>query len=232
MSEADQPASISQELASPAVLEAFRPVCNETGAARAGNRSNELMGTSLTRLLAAAGASALFAALLGGCGSTRTKEPPMPAPMIDPSRSALPPLVETPGADPGAVGRSGNPRVERMDPLENPTGPLAKRSVYFDLDRFDVKPEYNGMLDAHGKYLASHSDKRVVIQGNADERGSREYNIAIGARRAEAVEMRLRLLGVDPGQVETVSFGKERPRAKGENEQAWAQNRRADIVYR
>jgi len=117
------------------------------------------------------------------------------------------------------------------DPLNDPQGVLAKRSVYFDYDSYIVKDEFKPVVEAHGKYLASHNNRKVVIQGNTDERGGSEYNLALGQKRAEAVRKSLSLLGVPDSQMEAVSFGKEKPKATGHDEAAWAENRRADIAY-
>jgi peptidoglycan-associated lipoprotein len=119
-----------------------------------------------------------------------------------------------------------------VDPLNDPANPLSKRSVFFDFDSFTVKPEFQGVVEAHGRYLAANKSRNIVIEGNTDERGGREYNLALGQKRAEAVKQRLQLLGVGDRQIETVSFGKEKPKALGSTEEAWAQNRRADIVYK
>ena len=118
-----------------------------------------------------------------------------------------------------------------VDPLNDPKGELAQRSVYFDFDSFVVKGEYEPVVQAHAKYLNSHKGKKVVIQGNTDDRGGREYNLALGQKRAEAVRKSMSLMGVSDNQLEAVSFGKEKPKASGNNEAAWAENRRADIVY-
>ena len=117
------------------------------------------------------------------------------------------------------------------DPLNDPKGELAQRSVYFDFDSYVVKGEYQPVVDAHARYLNSHGDRKVVIQGNTDDRGGREYNLALGQKRAEAVRKAMSLMGVSDNQMEAVSFGKEKPKATGNNEAAWAENRRADIVY-
>lgn len=117
------------------------------------------------------------------------------------------------------------------DPLNDPHGVLAKRSVYFDYDSFIVKDEFKPVVEAHAKYLAAHKNRHILIQGNTDERGGREYNLALGQKRAEAVRKALSLLGVPDTQMESVSFGKEKPKATGHDEAAWAENRRADIIY-
>ncbi|RJG06609.1 peptidoglycan-associated lipoprotein Pal [Noviherbaspirillum cavernae] len=117
------------------------------------------------------------------------------------------------------------------DPLNDPKGVLAKRSVYFDFDSYIVKDEFKPLVDAHAKYLASNKGRKILIQGNTDERGGSEYNLALGQKRAEAVRKSLSLLGVPESQMEAVSLGKEKPKATGSDESAWAENRRSDIVY-
>ena len=121
--------------------------------------------------------------------------------------------------------------VPEVDPLNDPKGVLAKRSVYFDFDSYAIKDEFNPLLAAHAKYLSSHTSHKILVQGNTDERGGREYNLALGQKRAAAVTKSLTTLGVAGGQVEAVSLGKEKPKAAGHDEAAWAENRRADIVY-
>jgi len=116
--------------------------------------------------------------------------------------------------------------------LKEPGSVLAKRSIYYDFDSYSIKEEYVPVIDAHSKLLTQHTDLRIAVQGNCDDRGSREYNLALGQRRSEAVRRALELLGVRDSQVEAVSFGKEKPAVQGSDENAWAQNRRAEIVYR
>lgn len=117
------------------------------------------------------------------------------------------------------------------DPLNDPANILSKRSIYFDYDQFTVKEEYRGLVEAHGKFLAANPDRKVTIQGNTDERGGSEYNLALGQKRAEAVRRAMALAGARDSQMEAVSFGKEKPKAAGSDEAAWMENRRADIVY-
>ena len=117
------------------------------------------------------------------------------------------------------------------DELTDPNSPLAKRSVYFDFDSYSVKSEYQGLLTQHARYLQSHGQRKVLIQGNTDERGTSEYNLALGQKRAEAVRRAMSSMGVPEGQMEAVSLGKEKPQATGHDEESWAQNRRGDIVY-
>ena len=104
--------------------------------------------------------------------------------------------------------------------------------VYFDFDSYVVKPEYQPIIEAHARYLKGNTARHVFIEGHTDERGGREYNLALGQRRAEAVRRALTLLGVADSQIEAVSFGKEKPAVPGSDEEAWAKNRRAEIVYR
>ena len=118
-----------------------------------------------------------------------------------------------------------------VNPLKDPNNILSKRSVFFDYDQFVVKDEFKPMVTAHAKYLASNRSAHVTVQGNTDERGSREYNLALGQKRADAVKQMMTLSGATSQQIETVSFGEEKPRAQGQTEQAFAENRRADIVY-
>lgn len=117
------------------------------------------------------------------------------------------------------------------DPRKNPASPLSTRGIFFDYDRYVVKDEYRPVLEAHAGYLLSKRDARIVLQGNADERGSREYNLALGQKRAEAVRKALAVLGVSDAQMEAISFGEEKLRNEGETEAAHAENRRADLVY-
>ena len=112
-------------------------------------------------------------------------------------------------------------------------GPVnVARLVYFDYDSFDLKPESQSIIEAHAKFLRANAQRKVSLEGHTDERGGREYNLALGQKRAEAVRRALSLLGVADAQMEAVSFGKEKPAAMGSDEAAWAQNRRVEIVYR
>jgi peptidoglycan-associated lipoprotein len=135
------------------------------------------------------------------------------------------------------TGSSGSTRaitpvdVGQKDELNNPAGALAKRSIYFDLDSDAIRPEFKGTVEAHARYLVANKGRKVLIQGNTDERGTSEYNLALGQRRAIAVRNALAALGVPDTQMESVSLGKEKPKAAGHDEAAWAENRRADIVY-
>lgn len=134
----------------------------------------------------------------------------------------------TPAADPRGIQTV---KAAEIDPLNDPKGILAKRSVYFDYDSYIVKDEFKGLVEAHAKYLVANKGRKILVQGNTDERGGREYNLALGQKRAEAVRKALALLGVAETQVEAVSLGKEKPKATGGDEASWTENRRSDIVY-
>lgn len=127
----------------------------------------------------------------------------------------------------GNDGRSGF----GMNPLQDPNNILSRRSVYFDFDSYNVSSEYRDLVLAHAAYLRENSHARVLLQGNTDERGSREYNLALGQRRADSVKRIMLLSGVRDDQVEAVSLGEEKPRALGSDEASWAENRRTDILY-
>jgi peptidoglycan-associated lipoprotein len=114
----------------------------------------------------------------------------------------------------------------------NPNSTISKeRSVYFDFDKFDIKADQAAVVERQGKYLATNAALKVRVEGNADERGGREYNLALGQKRAEAVVRGLKAYGVKDSQAEPVSFGSEKPKAEGHDEAAWAQNRRVDVAY-
>jgi peptidoglycan-associated lipoprotein len=126
----------------------------------------------------------------------------------------------------GAAGAGG-----AATPGANASGNLAQRSIYFEYDSFSVKDEYKPVLQAHAKFLVENPTAKIYLQGHTDERGSREYNLALGQKRADAVRRVMTVLGVKDSQVEGVSYGEEKPKNAGQDDSAYAQNRRADIVY-
>ncbi|MFZ6758343.1 peptidoglycan-associated lipoprotein Pal [Undibacterium sp. Ji50W] len=128
-------------------------------------------------------------------------------------------------------GGDGATTVTTVDAGKNDFNELANRSVYFDFDQYVVKSEFTTVVNGNAKNLSANKAKKILIQGNTDERGGREYNLALGQKRAEAVRKSLSLLGVPEAQMEAVSLGKEKPKATGSDEASWAENRRADIVY-
>ena len=117
-------------------------------------------------------------------------------------------------------------------PLDNPEGVLAARTIYFDFDSSDVPESEQAIIEAHARYLSKHSGALITLEGHADERGSREYNIALGAQRADAVRQLLTLLGATTPQIRAISYGEERPAAIGHDESTWQLNRRVEIIYR
>jgi peptidoglycan-associated lipoprotein len=139
------------------------------------------------------------------------------------ARSVQPPKV-------AAVDLS-KPQAGSVSALKDPNNPLSKRSIYYDLDQFDIKDEYRSLVEAHAKYLRENPGARMMIQGNTDERGSREYNVGLGQRRSDGVKKMLILLGARENQIESVSLGEEKPQNDGHDESAWSKNRRSDILY-
>lgn len=123
-----------------------------------------------------------------------------------------------------------NPDVQRNE-HDDPASILAKRSVYFDFDQYVIKDEFRPLVEAHAKYLASHKKVQVQVIGNTDARGGREYNLALGQKRAESVHKMFSLYGVGETQMDVISYGEEKPKAEGDDETAWAENRRVDIMY-
>lgn len=154
------------------------------------------------------------------------------APQIAPER-AIESIIE-PAAEPATAElfEPISPNAAMVDPLDDPNGMLAKRSVFHSFNSDAVQSESTAIVQAHAKYLADNPGRKVRLEGNTDERGSSEYNLALGQRRANGIKKMLILGGADANQVEAVSFGEEKPKATAHNESAWSQNRRTDIVYR
>ncbi len=178
-------------------------------------------------------AIAALAAVLSACSTVKLDEP---AAVEDRAGKSVPSTSSSSQTGTGTGTGTGNAsdatkNAKSTDPLDDPASVLAKRSVYFDLDSYIVKDEFKPVIEAHGKYLASHPNRKVIIQGNTDERGGSEYNLALGQKRAEAVRRALAAAGAKDTQLEAVSFGKEKPKATGSTEAAWAENRRADLAY-
>ncbi len=170
---------------------------------------------------------------LAGCASTDTQKsadvtegkPSVPPASTDTQKPKPPPTVATPL--PPSDAKGGDP----LDPL-NPKSMLnQQRSVFFDYDSVVVKDEYKPLVSAHARYLVANRTQKITIEGNTDERGSREYNIALGQKRADSVRQMMVLLGVKEDQIEAVSFGEEKPRNQGHDEASFSQNRRSDIRY-
>jgi peptidoglycan-associated lipoprotein len=161
---------------------------------------------------------ALLALLIAGCSSTPDADQAN-APVED-------------GRGKVATVEAGNVNASKLPrELTDPKSILSRRSIFFDYDRFDVKDEYRELVTAHARFLSNNRQFKMLIQGNTDERGSREYNLALGQKRADAVKRMLVMLGVREDQVESVSLGEEKPRSEGHDEAAWAENRRSDMLY-
>jgi peptidoglycan-associated lipoprotein len=165
-------------------------------------------------------ASSLLAALLAACSST-------------PKPEASGAAVEDRGADGSSVARvdASQPAGSGIAALRDPKNILSKREVFFDFDSYVIREEAKGLVEAHARFLMGNPTMKMLIQGNADERGSREYNLALGQKRADAVKKAMALLGAKDGQIESVSLGEEKPRCAERSEDCYAQNRRGDILY-
>ena len=172
----------------------------------------------------------LMAALLGACSSTPKAPPPAPAPMAAapaPAPMAAPAHPAMPAPAPSSTVAT----VTLPAYLDPKSDIYSGRSIYFDFDQSAIKSEFTPLVERHGKFLIANPRVAVKVEGNTDERGSAEYNLALGQRRAQAVVDALKVYGVKDTQLEAISWGKEKPRATGHDESAWAQNRRDDLVY-
>ena len=179
----------------------------------------------------------VFASLIGlaACSSVKLDDQAGGAPIDNRGGAA--------GGGPGTGGSTGataggtGPRqvtqvdVAQKDALSDPGGVLSKRSIYFDFDQYTIRDEFKSVIEAHAKYLIANKGRKVILQGNADERGSREYNLALGQKRSEAVSKALQALGVAGSQLEAVRIKKKKPKSSGTDEASFAENRRADLVY-
>jgi len=177
------------------------------------------------RIIVVAVASAL--ALLGAC-STTEEQSPAKVEERQPARAQ----TQQPEKPRVATVDVTKPRAaDALSPLKDPKNILSRRQVFFDYDKFDVKEEYRPLIEAHAKYLRENPSARMLIQGNADERGSREYNVGLGQRRSDSVKKMLTLLGARESQLESVSLGEEKPMCSESNEGCWAKNRRGELLY-
>lgn len=177
------------------------------------------MTTRILPIIAAASLVALFAA----CSTTGDADKP----------AAKPDAAAAPAPD--VTARKPAPTVDltarSAAMLKDPNNILSKRQIFFEYDKFEIKPEYKGLVEAHAKYLRENPGAKMLIQGNADERGSREYNVSLGQRRSDTVKRALVLLGAKEGQIESVSLGEEKPTCTEHAEGCWAKNRRDDMLY-
>lgn len=172
----------------------------------------------------------LLAMFLAACSSKAVKEEPAAA-VEDKSPATTAKVAEPAKEDTSATTAAVTEKAVNVNPLKDPNNILSKRSIYFDFDKDEVKAEFRPLVEAHAKYLNANGSAKIMLQGNADERGSREYNLALGQRRSVAVKKVMNVLGVNDKQIETVSYGEEKPQCTDHNEACWSQNRRADIVY-
>ena len=175
----------------------------------------------------------LLTALLGACSSTPVAAPaPAPKPMAAAAPAPAPAARAAPAAAAAKPTPSSTVATVSLPAYLDPKSDISTgRSVYFDFDMALVKPEFSSLVERHGKYLSSNPKLSIKIEGNTDERGSAEYNLALGQKRAEAVRQALKIYGVRETQMEATSWGSEKPKAAGHDESAWAQNRRSDLQY-
>ncbi len=166
----------------------------------------------------------LPAVFLWGCESTPEQEDTAVSEVVEVDSSA--------SATPAPEVRTVQPIAQpELDPLDDPNSILSQRTVYFDYDQNEISPEYREIIKAHAEYLASNPSTKITIEGNADERGTREYNIGLGDRRANSVRQLMVLQGATSDQLDTISYGEERPIDLGHDETSWNKNRRVEIVY-
>ncbi|HSH30951.1 MAG TPA: peptidoglycan-associated lipoprotein Pal [Thiohalobacter sp.] len=168
----------------------------------------------------------LALALLGGCGTLDKRADGDAA--VEDRGTAADAQAGIDGAEARGLGADGDLRGLALD---DPGSPLATRTIYFEFDSSEVAAADREIVAAHARYLAANPQQQVVLEGHADERGSREYNIGLGDRRAQSVRRMLEFQGVAPDQIRTVSYGEEKPAVEGHDEQAWSRNRRVEIVY-
>jgi peptidoglycan-associated lipoprotein len=176
-------------------------------------------------------ALAAIAALAGCASSVKLEDTPVETRTATPVAAGS--VSQTPGAQPSGSAQSRVSTVDLTKPAgSTPSAGQVARIVYFDFDSFVIKDEFRPVVEGNAKTMVANKQRRMVVEGHADERGSREYNLALGQKRAEAVVKSLSLMGVGNAQVEAVSFGEERPAAQGADEAAWAKNRRAELKDR
>ena len=168
---------------------------------------------------------AALSMVLAACSSTPIATGEAPVASV-----AAPAPVSTPPAEP-AANTAPVPQQAVLDHTDVNSPLYKQKSVYFDFDVYTIKSEFTAMLELHAGYLKSHPELQVKLEGNADERGGREYNLSLGQKRSESVKRALVTLGAGESQLEAVSYGEEKPRATGHDEVSWAENRRVDFVY-
>lgn len=177
------------------------------------------------------GAAPILCVFMVGCSSVATTAPDTPSSTAAAAAPATPAPSVTTAAPEAKPAQASAPAAA---PVAKPADSIADvaKLVYFDYDSSAIKPEFRAVIEAHARFMQSNPARSVTIAGHADERGGTEYNLALGQRRADAVRQMLVLLGVNSSQIETISFGKEKPAVRGSNEAAWSKNRRAEITYK
>ena len=175
-------------------------------------------------------ATVVLSAALGACSTTPEEE--QKAAAVEERQPGGAPGAQTQPVKPPTVARvdltAGKPGASV---LKDPNNILSRRSIYYDLDQFNVKDQYRELVEAHARYLRANPQAKMLIQGNTDERGSREYNVGLGQKRSDGVKKMLMLLGAREDQIESVSLGEEKPADPGHDETSWSKNRRSDILY-
>ena len=180
-----------------------------------------------------------MALLVAGCASSVKLDAVPVEDKAGQNVSPAPTVAASPQGSQVPIGSGGQRSQTAVAPIDvtRPAPAMAapqagSRFVYFDYDSYTIKPEFQSVIESHARYIRADTNRKMAIEGHTDERGGREYNLSLGQRRAEAVRKALELLGVTDGQVEAVSFGKEKPAVEGADEAAFAKNRRAEITYR
>lgn len=166
-----------------------------------------------------------LSALLFGCSSDQVKKE-QPVEVEDLSANAN--ATENTGAQAYGADEGSSSNFSELD---DPQSPLSVRVIYFEYDSSEIRPEYRSAIEAHSRYLSQNPGTTITLEGHADERGSREYNLALGERRAQSVKQQMVILGVSSSQIRLVSYGEERPAVDGHDEASWQQNRRVEILY-
>lgn len=165
--------------------------------------------------------------LLFGCSSEKVKQEPVTVEdLTDPagaSSADADPAAQTYAADDGSSAA--------FNELNDPQSPLSVRVIYFDYDSNEIQSDYRPVIEAHAAHLIRNPDTSITLEGHADERGSREYNLALGEQRAQSVRQQMALLGVAVNRISIISYGEERPAVDGHDESSWQQNRRVELLY-
>jgi len=176
-------------------------------------------------------AAALAAALIAGCSSSPISPAASGGAAVEERAPGSAESVRVPPVAPVAAGGAGDAAGAQAVAVRDLRGVPVERSIYFDYDSFVIKDQFKPLVEAHARFLVANPRAKILIQGNTDERGSREYNVALGQKRADVVKKAVMLMGVREDQVESVSLGEEKPRNAGRDDAAWAENRRSDVLY-